>query len=34
MKIKNKELLRKYVLYESGVWEKPRNYMAGSKRKQ
>lgn len=26
MKIKNKELLRKYVLYERGVWEKPRNF--------
>lgn len=26
MKIKNKELLRKYSLYESGVWTKPRNF--------
>lgn len=26
MKIKNKELLRKYVLYERGVWKKPRNF--------
>lgn len=26
MKIKNKELLRKYVLYERGIWEKPHNF--------
>lgn len=26
MKIKNKDLLRKYVLYERGIWEKPRNF--------
>lgn len=26
MKIKNKDLLRKYVLYERGIWEKPRKF--------
>lgn len=26
MKIKNRDLLRKYVLYERGIWEKPRNF--------
>ena len=26
MKIKNRDLLRKYVLYERGLWEKPRNF--------
>ena len=36
MKIKNRDLLRKYVLYERGIWEKPRNFpllLAAAKRR-
>lgn len=36
MKIKNRDLLRKYVLYERGIWKKPRNFpllLAAAKRR-